>query len=274
MSTTLTENLTPFIQQSKLLFQEGSEKASALPANTVQVWPGGAQFSTIQAAINSITNASPQVQYQVSIGPGTYSENVTMKDYVYLMGAGETATTITAPGQPNFGAGVVNSASNCGISDLAIVATGGEWGTCPVGIKIVSSGKFHVSDVTITSSDSNIPGNNVRGISNNTGSYEGYLILGDTTINVSGVNDSVSVGVEGFGTPGSATSLTMYIDICTISSTTGYGVSLAVAASATLDNSSISGPVYALNNSDGMSPITANQCTIVGPVSAGVIVNN
>lgn len=272
--STLTENLTPFIQQSKLLFQEGNEKATALPANTVQVWPGGAQFTTIQAAINSITNASPQVQYQVSIGPGTYNENVTMKDYVFLMGAGETATIITAPGQPNFGAGVVNSASNCGISDLSIVATGGAWGTCPVGIKITGSGKFHVSDVTITSTDSNISGNNVRGISNNTGSYVGYLILGDSTINVSGTDQSVCVGVEGFGTPGNASSLTMYIDICTISSTTGYGVVTAVAASATLDSSAISGPVYALENSDSMSPITANQCKITGPVSSGVIVNN
>jgi hypothetical protein len=272
--STLTENITPFIQQSKLLFKEGNEKASALPANTVQVWPGGAQFSTIQAAINSITNASPQMQYQVSVGPGTYSENVTMKDYVYLMGAGETATIITATGQPNFATGVVNSASNCGISDLAIVATGGDWGCCPIGIKLMGSGKFHVSDVSITAGDSNIPGNNVRGISNNTGSYTGYLILGDSTINVSGDTDTVCIGVEGFGTPGGSTSLTMYIDICTITSTTGYGVTLAVAASATIDNSSISGPMYALDNTDGMSPITANQCTINGPVSAGVIVNN
>jgi hypothetical protein len=272
--TTLTENLKPFIQQSKLLFKEGSEKAAALPANTVQVWPGGAQFTTIQAAINSITNASPQLQYQVSIGPGTYNENVTMKDYVFLMGAGETATTITAPGQPNFSNGVVNSASGCGISDLSIIATGGDWGTCPVGIKITGNGKFHVSDVTITCSDSNIPGNNVRGITNNTGSYLGFLILGDTDITVSGGSETVCVGVEGFGTPGDSNSLTMYIDICNITSTTGYGVSLAVASSATIDTSSISGPIYALNNSDGMSPITANQCKITGPVSTGVIINN
>lgn len=271
---TATENLSPFIDQSKLLSKEGNQRASALPANTVQVWPGGAQFTTIQAAINSITNASPQLQYQVSIGPGTYNENVTMKDNIFLMGAGEDTTTITAPGQMNFGGGVVNSASNCGISDLSITATGGSWGTCPVGIKIMGSGKFHISNVTITCSDSNNPGNNIRGITNNTGSYVGYVIIGDSDINVSGSSgDSVCVGIEGFGTA-SDNNLSFFIDLCTIAATTGYGVSLAVAANATIDDSTISGPTYALNNSDGMSPITANQCKINGPVSSGVVVNN
>jgi hypothetical protein len=272
MSTAL-ENPTKFAEQSKLLSQEGNARALTLANNTVQVWPGGAIFTTIQAAINSITNASPKLQYQVSIGPGTYNENVAMKDYIFLMGAGEDSTIITAPGQQNFGAGVVNMASNCGISELTITATGGSWGACPVGIKLTGSGKIHISGITINSSDSSIPGNNVRGISNNTGSYSGYVIVADTNIYVSGGQDSVCTAIETFGT-GNANDMTLYVELCTLASTTGYGMTLAVAASATLLECTVSGPIFALDNSDGMSPITANQCKITGPVSSGVIINN
>ncbi|MBL7733497.1 MAG: hypothetical protein JNM88_20175, partial [Chitinophagaceae bacterium] len=98
--------------------------AAALPANTVQVWPGGTSFTTIQAAINSITGASQQEQYQVAVGPGTYNENVVMKDYVYVIGSGQDVTIITAPPQSSPFNGVVNSASGGGISELTINAPG------------------------------------------------------------------------------------------------------------------------------------------------------
>lgn len=272
--STVTENHTAFTEQSNALMKEAGARATEQAANSVTVWPGGQSFTTIQAAINSITKAGPQVQYQVAIGPGTYNENVVMKDYVYLVGAGQDATLITAPGQQQFANGVVNSASNCGISELSIQPTGGEWGVCPIGIKIVGNGKFHISGVNIKSSDSNVPGANVRGISNNTGSYTGFVLIGNSTITVAGVNDSTCVAIECFGTPGDPNTLTLDIELSTITSTTGWGVSLAVAATATLLDSTISAPVYALNNSDGMSPITANQCKINGPVSPGVVVNN
>jgi hypothetical protein len=273
--STVAENVSSFTDQSKQIFQEGQSRAAALAGNSVQVWPGGAVFSTIQAAINSITNAGPQVQYQVSIGPGTYNEYVTMKDYVFLIGAGSDVTTITAGGQMQFATGVVNSASNCGISEVSIIATGGGWGTCPVGIKLMGSGKFHISGVAITASDSNNPGNNVRGISNNTGSYMGFVIIGSSTINVSGTTSTTPVAIECFGTTPGPNTLSLDIEFCTIACTTGtgYGVSLAVAANATLLDSTIAAPTYALYNSDQMSPITANQCKITGPVSQGVVIN-
>lgn len=269
----LSQSLQLFASQSDQVFSEGKVRATALPANTVQVWPGGTTFTTIQAAINSITGAGPQVQYQVAVGPGTYNENVVMKDYVYVIGAEQSLTFITAPAQQQFGAGVVNSASNCGISDLTINATGGGWGACPIGVKITGSGQFHIKGVTINTSDSGTPGNNVRGISNNTGSYAGNVIVGQCMLSATGTNDSTVVAIELFGMSG----FTMFIDLVGInvqSVAQGFGVSTAVNATVMLDDSKISAPTWALYNSDGTALITANQCTIVGPVSSGVVVNN
>ncbi|HEY0678729.1 MAG TPA: hypothetical protein VGD17_10610 [Chitinophagaceae bacterium] len=264
--------LPSFTRLSDSLFAEAAERAAALPANTVQVWPGGQTYPSIQQAINSITDAGPQLQYQVSVGAGTFNESVVMKDYVYITGAGQDITIITAPAQMNIGVGVVNSASNCGISEVTINAPGGSWGSTPIGIKIMSSGNFHISGVTINSSDSNIPGNNVRGISNNTGSYSGNVILGQSTINATGTNETTAVGIELFGMSG----FNIFVNLSTIqvNCPSSFGVSLAAGANATLDSSKIIATTWALYNSDGSSPITANQCSISGPVSSGVVVNN
>jgi hypothetical protein len=275
MSATSTESVQAFANQSKDLLSQSKQFTTSLPPNTVQVWPGGATFTSIQAAINSITDAGPQVQYQVAVGAGTYNEYVAMKDYVYITGAGIGTTIITAAGQPSPFSGVVNSASYCGIGELSIIATGGSWGVWPTGIKICGSGPFHISGVAITSSDSNLGGNNVRGITNNTGSYTGNIIIGSSTIQTSGAADSGTTAIECFGN-GSAGGFTLFIELTAIESqgSQSFGVTLAVGASATLEDSKITANVWALDNSDGMSPIVANQCTITGPVSPGVTVNN
>lgn len=265
--------LQAFATASSQMFSEGKLRAAALPANTVQVWPGGATFTTIQAAINSITNASPQVQYQVAVGPGTYKENVVMKDYIYIIGVDQGDTFITAPPQQSFAAGVVNSSSNSGISELTINATGGGWGSCPIGIKLCGAGPFHISGVTINTTDGGNGGNNIRGLTNNTGSYAGNVIIGQSIINATGAAQSTGVGIELFGMDG----FTMLINLTGIAvtgSTSNFGISTAVTATVTIEDSKVSAATWALYNSDGTATITANQCTIDGPVSSGVIVNN
>ena len=273
--STLTAALQTFINQSVSLVTKTKAIALALPPNTAQVWPGGAKFSTIQAAIDSITGASQQEQYQVAVGSGTYNENVVMKDYVYVIGSGQDVTIITAPPQQSNANGVVNSASGGGISELTINAPGSAWGSWPAGIKICGTGNFHISGVTINSGAGST-GDNVRGITNNTGSYTGNIILGQSILNLSGDNQSTCVGLELFGSSGGP-SLNVLINLCTIQATGGlqnYGVSTAIGATVTIDDSKIIAATWALYNSDGASLITANQCTIDGPVSSGVVVNN
>jgi len=48
----------------------------------------GADYSTIQAAINSITDASASKPYILEIAPGVYTENLTLKNYVHFKGIG------------------------------------------------------------------------------------------------------------------------------------------------------------------------------------------
>ncbi len=274
--STLTAALQTFIDQSVSLVTKTKAIALALPPNTAQVWPGGAKFTTIQAAIDSITGASPQEQYQVAVGSGTYNENVVMKDYVYVIGSGQDVTIITAPPQSSPFNGVVNSASGGGISELTINAPGAGWGNWPAGIKICGTGNFHISGVTINSGAGST-GDNIRGITNNTGSYTGNIILGQSILNLSGDNQSTCVGLELFGTSFGNSTLTVLINLCTIQASGGlqnYGVSTAIGATVTIDDSKIIAATWALNDSDGASLITANQCTIDGPVSGGVVVNN
>lgn len=263
--------LKAFGEQSASLVASAKKTALALPANTVQVWPGGATFSKIQDAINSITGASPQEQYQVTVGSGTFNENIVMKDYVYVIGSGQDVTVITAPSQSSPFNGVVNSASGGGIAELTINAPGAGWGNWPVGIKICGAGKFHISGVTINcGAGSN--GDNVRGITNNTGSYTGSVILSQSIVNATGDAQSTCCGIELIGN-----GMIMFVNLTALQAINGmqnFGVISAGGCNITLDDSKIIAATWALYNSDNASPITANQCTISGPVSAGVIVNN
>lgn len=54
----------------------------------VTVGASGCQYTTIQAAINSILDATMVKQYIVQCSPGIYAENITMKPFVNLIGLG------------------------------------------------------------------------------------------------------------------------------------------------------------------------------------------
>lgn len=62
--------------------------------NVVTVALAGGQFSDIQAAVDSITSAGPENRFLVWVAPGRYQEQVTLKPYVDLAGAGRSLTII------------------------------------------------------------------------------------------------------------------------------------------------------------------------------------
>ena len=65
-------------------------------AGVVVVAKSGGDFTSVQAAIDSITSADVDNPYLVWIAPGVYEEGVTMAPYVHLQGAGQEATIISS----------------------------------------------------------------------------------------------------------------------------------------------------------------------------------
>lgn len=109
-------------------------------ANLVIVTKSGGDFTSVQAAIDSITDASADNPYLVSVAPGVYTEAVTMKPYVHLQGAGQEVTVLASnvsnSGLPFTQATVVLThhvslrdltASNTGtdVANMALLATAG-----------------------------------------------------------------------------------------------------------------------------------------------------
>jgi hypothetical protein len=73
----------------------GTVTCEAGPAQIVQVAKSGGHFTTIAAAIASITDASASKPYVIRIGPGTYSECLLpVTNYIDLEGSGRAATKI------------------------------------------------------------------------------------------------------------------------------------------------------------------------------------
>ncbi|HEX8748590.1 MAG TPA: hypothetical protein VF717_15570, partial [Pyrinomonadaceae bacterium] len=91
----------------------------SVPANVIIVAKSGGQFTSIQAAIDSVTDAGDSNRYLVWVAPGTYNEQVTMKDYVDLQGAGENLTRISFTGSVSQAA--ITVAQKSSLRDLSVV---------------------------------------------------------------------------------------------------------------------------------------------------------
>lgn len=91
-------------------------------ANVVVVAKSNGDFTSIQAAIDSITNASASNPYLIWVAPGVYEEKVTMKPYVHLQGAGKGLTIIQA--DLSTGGTALALASNVSVRDITLRNTG------------------------------------------------------------------------------------------------------------------------------------------------------
>ncbi len=93
--------------------------------NVVVVAKSGGDYISIQAALDSITDASYGNRYLVWVAPGTYSERVTMKRYVDIEGAGELVTEIAFTGSDESNTGTVVGVDNAELRALTVRSMGG-----------------------------------------------------------------------------------------------------------------------------------------------------
>ena len=94
------------------------QSAVAFP-NRILVAPSGGDFTSIQAAIDSVSPTATN-PYRIDIAAGTYTEDLVLKSYLHLQGAGSEATVIT-PAATGTQLILVNSLSQVKLSDLMLV---------------------------------------------------------------------------------------------------------------------------------------------------------
>ncbi len=97
---------------------------TAPPGNVIVVARSNGDFTSIGAALDSITDASAANPYLIWIAPGWYNEAIALKAYVHLQGAGQGVTFIQAA--PSFDGGrTLELASHTSVRDLSISNIGG-----------------------------------------------------------------------------------------------------------------------------------------------------
>jgi hypothetical protein len=115
----------------------------------VTVAKSGGDYATIQGAIDSIADATTTKRYVVRVMSGVYTEAVTCKDYVDILGAGRTNTIIAGTS----GTVLTFSANKCTVSEVGINVDYGAIGAASTAI--TSAGADSVMkdcDITVTKS--------------------------------------------------------------------------------------------------------------------------
>ena len=193
----------------------------------------GGEFTSIQAALDSIADASSDNRYLVVVGPGTYQEKVQLRPWVDMTGAGRGITIISAPGASYEDQATVSGEDNCELSHLTVVSTGGS--SYAVGISnLLTSPRIHHVDILVTGGGSA----GTVGILNNVASPE----LSDLAIEVSGLSSGGSVsGIYNFSSSSpSLKHTTIEVDASAGSATYVYGLRISQNSAPEVSNLEVS----------------------------------
>jgi len=135
---------------------EGKRLGAGAPPNTVIVQPGGRPFTSITAAINSITDAGPTNLYMVNVGAGTWEERIVMMPWIIVAGTLDPATdeplTIVqkAGGRASGDWGTVIAASNSSIQALQVRAYATAAGVNIYAVNCFGAAPFAIGNCRLT----------------------------------------------------------------------------------------------------------------------------
>ncbi|SPE49983.1 conserved exported hypothetical protein [Verrucomicrobia bacterium] len=172
--------------------------AAPKPANIIWVATSGRDFTSIQAAINSITNASASNPFLIKIAPGTFNEAISMQSWVSIEGSGQGTTTILA--NPTFEGATVSQPDSCELRNLTVAAVNSDYSVA-YGI-YAASGSPSIRNVTVSGSGTTIEAVYAQGAS---------PVLNGVTITVAGTG-SFSTGIHTFSS-GTATLIGCTINV-------------------------------------------------------------
>jgi hypothetical protein len=243
----------------------------------------------VQAAIDSITDATADNPYLVWVAPGVYVEQVTMKPHVHLQGAGQEATVITSTASTTAwppDVATLKLASNTSLRDLtvgnsgtvtynvALLATDGTTQTlvADVTAKAQGSGTFNFA-IFLTGSGTGVTLQHVTALGEN-GSDENYGLynyasaaatLRGGSFTGRGGSDTYGIYNAGSGTTLEAESVTALAENGGLDN---RGLRNADGAAATLRGGSFTGRggafAYGIFNDDSGTTLEAESVTALG----------
>jgi hypothetical protein len=240
-------------------------------ANTVTVQPGGKTFPTITAALNSITDAKLQKQYVVQVGPGTYNEVVVCKPYVFITGAGEVATTVTAPASSEqWNKGTIQAASNSAIQNMTIESVGTAFGSWVTAVDCVSAVNFDIENCALIANGASGTNLVTLAVDYNSAGGGSQINVAYTSVYAQGPAAGNVIGMLVY-----ARAFVNITDskIVAENASSAWGATAALESTINLYNTTVAG-TESLVLSDSSAHITATDCKLIGPYSPGVVVNN
>jgi pectin methylesterase-like acyl-CoA thioesterase len=253
-------------------------------ANLLVVAQSGGDFSSVQAALDSITDAGAANPYLVYVAPGVYTEQVMLKPYVTLAGAGEGTTILRwmggsqSPGSSSDSATLVG-ADNAALRHLTVESDG--TGQDFV-VAIYNNGASPaISQVTATASG----GSNSYGVINQnsssptmtnvtamaSGGSGSYGVLNSsssptmTNVTATGSGDSLSSGVIN---QNSSSPMMTNVTATASGGSNSIGV-FNISSSPTIRNSLFEGSTYSVYL-DSTDTVKVANSQLIGPVLSGL----
>jgi hypothetical protein len=227
-------------------------------ANTVIVAKSGGDFSSVQAAIDSVAGAGPANPYMVFVATGVYTEQVTLKPYVHLRGAGQGATVIRWGGsqthpQEDGSSATVRTASNASLADLTVESSGNGSNVAIYNRDVSAS----IRDVSLNVSA--LSGGQAYGIYN----YNAVVQIAQSTINVTAAY--VSYGIYNY----SGSSVTVSDSSITVAASVASMGAYTNGSMLRVRNSALSGSKSIDRAANGVTQVSYSQ--LVGPLVPGLV---